>query len=62
LPTITQDVILYHQLQKDNDPEEITLSSGDAVQIVKEWATRFLIKTGDGKLFNIPKEFVDPSA
>ncbi len=60
MPTITQDVIVYHQLQKDSTPEEITLTAGDSVDIVKEWATRYLIKASDGKLFNIPKEFVDP--
>ena len=62
MPTITQDVIVYHQLQKDSAPEEITLSAGDAVDIVKEWETRYLIKASDGKLFNIPKDFVDPGA
>lgn len=61
MASITQDVIVYHQLQKDSTPEEVTLSSGDAVDIVREWATRYLIKASDGKLFNIPKDFVDPS-
>lgn len=62
MPSITQDVILYHQLQKDQDPTEITLGTGDAVTVVKEWAERYLIKTDDGKLFNIPKDFVDASS
>jgi hypothetical protein len=62
MPTITQDVIVYHQLQKDSAPEEVTLTAGASVDIVKEWATRYLIKASDGKLFNIPKEFVDPSS
>jgi hypothetical protein len=61
MPSITQDVIVYHQLQKDSDPEEVTLTAGDAVDIVKEWTGRYLIKASDGKLFNIPKDFVDPS-
>jgi hypothetical protein len=61
MPTITQDVLVYHRLQKDADPAEVTLTSGDSVQIIKEWATRYLIKTSDGKLFNIPKDYVDPS-
>jgi hypothetical protein len=61
MPTITQDVLVYHRLQKDADPGEVTLSSGDSVQIIKEWARHYLIKTSDGKLFNIPKDYVDPS-
>lgn len=61
MASITQDVIVYHQLQKDSAPEEVTLNQGDAVDIVREWASRYLIKASDGKLFNIPKDFVDPS-
>jgi hypothetical protein len=61
MPTITKEVVLYHQLEKDSEPEEITLPPGEAVTIVKEWSSRFLFKTGEGKLFNIAKEYVDPS-
>ena len=60
MASIAQDVIVYHQLQKDSAPEEVTLSAGDAVDIVREWQSRYLIKASDGKLFNIPKEFVNP--
>ena len=59
MPTITQDVVMHHRLQKDADPAEVTLTTGDSVQIIKEWQTRYLVKTSDGKLFNIPKEHVD---
>lgn len=62
MPTITQDVVMYHRLQKDADPAEVTLASGDSITIIKEWQSRYLIKTSDGKVFNIPKEFVDPSS
>jgi len=61
MPTITKDVLLYHRLQKNSEPDEITLTTGESVTILKEWSTRYLIKTSQGKLFNIPKEFVDPS-
>ena len=61
MPTMTQDVVLYHQLEKDSDPVEIKLASGDTVTIVKEWSNHYLIKTGEGKLFNISKEYVDAS-
>jgi len=61
MPTITQDVTLYHRLQKDAEPDEITLGSGETVTIVKEWSSRYLVKTAQGMLFNIPKEYVDPS-
>ena len=61
MPTITQDVLMYHRLQKDAEPGEVILTTGDQVHIVKEWARHYLIKTTDGKLFNIPKDYVDPS-
>ena len=61
MPTITQAVLMYHRLQKDAEPAEVILNAGDTVQIVKEWARHYLIKTPDGKLFNIPKDYVDPS-
>lgn len=61
MPTITQDVTLYHRLQKDAEPAEITLGTGESVTIVREWSSRYLVKTSEGKLFNIPKEYVDPS-
>ncbi len=62
MPTITQDVVLQHQLQKDTEPEEVTLSNGDSVEVVKEWASHYLIKTSDGKLFTVSKEYVDASS
>ena len=61
MPTITRDVTLYHRLQKDAEPGEIVLGAGESVTIVKEWSSRYLVKTSKGKLFNIPKEYVDPS-
>ena len=61
MPTIKKNVRVYHRPQKDADPTEVTLASGDSVQVIKEWANRYLIKTSDGKLFNVPKEQVDAS-
>ncbi|MBI3449216.1 MAG: hypothetical protein HY049_09915 [Acidobacteria bacterium] len=62
MPTITQDVLMYHRLQKDAEPAEVILTAGDQVHIIKEWARHYLIKIGDGKIFNIPKDYVDPSS
>lgn len=62
VPTITQDVVLQHQLQTDSDPTEVTLANGDSVEVVKEWASHYLIKASDGKLFNVSKEYVDASS
>ena len=61
VPTITKDVTVHHQLQKDADPTDVNLGSGDAIEIVKEWKSRYLIKNSDGQLFNVLKEYVDAS-
>ncbi len=61
MPTIRQDVTLKHSLQKSVDPVEVPLGAGDPVSIIKEWEAHYLIKTADGKVFNILKQYVDPT-
>jgi hypothetical protein len=62
MPTITQDVTLKHQSQKDGEISEVTLATGDPVNVIKEWAGHYLVRTTDGKLLNVRKEFVDSSS
>jgi len=61
MPRITQDVTLLHRLQKSAEPLEVALAAGDQVSIMKEWEHHYLIRIADGKVFNIKKEYVDPS-
>lgn len=60
MPVIIENVTLQHRLQKSGEATPVTLAAGDAVSIIKEWAGHFLIRTADGKVFNVPKRFVDP--
>jgi hypothetical protein len=60
MPTITQNVTVLHQLQKTTAPVSIELSAGQQVSIIKEWASHYLIRLADGKVFNVGKAFVDP--
>lgn len=61
MPTIRDAVTLKHSLQKSVDAVEVPLSPGDPVSIIKEWQNHYLIKTADGKVFNILKQHVDPT-
>lgn len=62
MATITRDVTLQHRSQKDAEPVEVALATGDEVHVIKEWETHFLIRTANGKVLNVAKEFVDPGA
>ena len=59
MPTITRNITLKHCLTKSDEPEEVELAGGDEVSIIKEWEDHFLVRAGDGKVFNVKKEFVD---
>lgn len=61
MPVISRDVTLQHRLQKSAEPAAIPLAAGTQVSVIKEWAGHFLIRTADGKVFNIQKSFVDTS-
>jgi hypothetical protein len=58
MATITKAITLKHQSNLSEDCEEVSFSAGDSVTVLKEWDTRFLVKNGDGKLFNVPKDAV----
>jgi hypothetical protein len=59
MATITKALTLKHQSNLSEDCEEVSFSAGDSVTVLKEWDTRFLVKNGDGKLFNVPKDAVE---
>jgi hypothetical protein len=59
MATITKAITLKHQSNLSEDCEEVSFAAGDSVTVLKEWDTRFLVKNGDGKLFNVPKDAVE---
>ena len=61
MAVITKDVTLFHRLSKTAEPAQVHLSTGDQVNIVREWAEHYLIRTADGKALNIPKQYIDPA-
>ena len=61
MASIRQNVTLGHAPTKATGVGEITLAAGTKVTIVKEWKNHFLVKTAEGKLFNVAREMVDPA-
>ena len=59
MASINQDVVLGHAATKASGVSQVTLSAGTQVTILREWAHHYLVKTAEGKLFNVRKECVD---
>jgi hypothetical protein len=56
---IARDVCLKHRANLGEDVRRVTCSAGDEVTILKEWATHYLIKDSDGRVFNVVKDLVE---
>jgi hypothetical protein len=50
---------LGHRANLGEDVEQVELEAGQELTILKDWADRYLCKTADGKLFNVPKELIE---
>ncbi len=61
MASIRQNVTLGHAPTKATGVAEVTLAAGTKVTIVKEWKNHYLVKTSEGKLFNVTREMVDPA-
>lgn len=59
MASIRQNVTLGHAPTKASGVSNVTLAAGTKVKIVKEWKNHYLVKTAEGKLFNVAKELVD---
>jgi SH3-like domain-containing protein len=59
MASIRQNVTLGHAPTKAADVGQVTLAAGTKVTIVREWKNHYLVKTAEGKLFNVTKEAVD---
>jgi hypothetical protein len=54
-------VTLKHQANLGEDVEDVELSPGDELSVLQEWDTAWLVKTSDGKLFNVKKDLAEPA-
>ena len=56
---IKQAVTLKHQPNLGEEVAEVSFEEGTELTVLKEWEDRSLCKDDDGKLFNVPKEFLE---
>jgi hypothetical protein len=59
MATIKQATVLKHQANLGEGVEEVALSAGDNVTILKEWERTYLVKNAAGQLLHVPKELVE---
>jgi hypothetical protein len=58
MATFKQALTLKHQSNLSEDVEEVRFEAGEEVTVLKEWDGRYLVKSDDGKLFNVAKDAV----
>ncbi len=56
---IKDDITLKAQANLGEDIEEIEFASGAELAVLHEFATAWLVKDDDGKLFNVKKELAE---
>lgn len=60
MATVKEAFTAKHQGSKNAPVEEVSFSPGEEVQVLKEWKNdACLIKTSDGKVFNVPKRHLN---
>jgi hypothetical protein len=60
MATIKQATTLKHQANLGEGVEEVAFQAGEEVTVLKEWESHYLVKNAQGRLFNVPKDRVDP--
>jgi hypothetical protein len=53
-----QAATLKHQANLGEEVAEVELGAGEELVVLKEWKNHYLVKSSDGKLFNVPKSLV----
>jgi predicted amidophosphoribosyltransferase len=56
MASFKQALTLKHQSNLSEDVETVEFAAGDEVTVLKQWGSRTLVKSEDGKLFNVPKD------
>ena len=52
---------LKHRGNLGLDVEEVTFEAGTELAILQEWKDHYLCQDDEGRVFNGPKERIDPS-
>lgn len=62
MATVKEGFTAKHQANKNAAVEEVSFAPGEEVQVLKEWKNdACLIKNSDGKVFNVPKRYLNLS-
>jgi hypothetical protein len=58
---LKSNATLKHQANLGEDLAEVEFSAGDELSVLQEWENAWLVKSSDGKLFNVKKELAEPA-
>ncbi len=56
---LARSVVLRHQASLGEGVEEIAFEAGTELTVLKEWADRVLVKDAIGRMYNVPREWLD---
>ena len=60
MATINRSITLRHQANLGEDVQDVEFSQGAEITLLKEWENHCLVKDGEGRVFNAPKDAVTP--
>jgi len=58
---LKSSVTLKHQANLGEDLADVEFAAGDELSVLQEWDNGWLVKSSDGKLFNVKKELAEPA-
>jgi hypothetical protein len=51
--------VLRHQANLGEGVEDVAFEAGTELTVLKEWADRVLVKDASGRMYNVPKEWLE---
>ncbi len=59
MASFKQDVTLRHQANLGEDVQDVRFEAGATVEVLQEWEKHWLVKDGEGRVFNVPKDAIE---
>lgn len=56
---IKHSVTLRHQANLGEDVSDVELDEGSELSVLQDWDGAWLVKDGDGRLFNVKKDLAE---
>jgi hypothetical protein len=57
--TFKESCTLKHQANLGEDVEEVEFEAGEEISLLQDWERSCLVKSNDGKLFNVRKDLLE---